>query len=80
MQGIKSEGGVILACCNLDYYFTLRMEIGFKEALTWKFSEARKIYGSGTFSVTVLCFQHLRNIWKKYELRGEKPSRDMCAV
>lgn len=50
------RGAAVLVCCNLVYYFTVRMEIGYKEALTWRLSGAGKIYGSGTFSVTVLCF------------------------
>lgn len=32
------------------------MEIGFKKAPTWRFSGIGKIYGSGTFSVSVLFF------------------------
>ena len=56
MNGIKSEGGVVLACCNLVYYFTFRMEIGCKEALTWRLPGASKIYGSGASSMTVLHF------------------------
>lgn len=39
---MKSEGAVTLACYNLVYYFTLRMEIGYKEALTWRFSGQAK--------------------------------------
>lgn len=69
LHAIKSKEGVVLACCNLVYYFTLRMEIGFKKAPTWRFSGIGKIYGSGTFSVTVLFFlrpgKNVTYGWKK---------------
>lgn len=51
----EGGGGVTLACYNLVYYFTLKMEIGYKEALTWRFSGAGKIYDYGAILVMVLC-------------------------
>lgn len=39
---LKNEGGVAFACYNLVYYFTIRMEIGYKEAPIWRFSGVRK--------------------------------------
>lgn len=61
------RGGVTLACYNLVYYLTLRMEIGYKEALTWRFSGAGKIYDYGAILMMVLWFREPRNIWKKCE-------------
>lgn len=57
MHGIIRKGGVTWACYNLVYYFTLRMEIGYKEAFTWRFPGAGKIYDHGTILVMVLCFR-----------------------
>lgn len=75
-----------MACYNLVHYFTLTMEIGYKEALTWRFSGIGKTYGSTTFSVIALClvlgvFLRPKNIWEKFNLWEEqRPTRHMCAL
>lgn len=46
----KEGEGVTWTCYNLVYYFTLRMEIGYKEALNWRFSGAGNMYDWCHFS------------------------------